>query len=223
MIYSRHYPQVTTLSRALPNPIVIVVFNQPCTLALFCARVWFWGVTWCIHISIVSTCIIIFLCSIDSYLQPLPYNTKIVWWGAILRNRVLECCQFAPSITRSILIVSLRFNMHWKVLSILLLTICDTACLMLLSEITLHPLKRTTWAAPLATPLLLPTITIYLEHRCSGKCCSWSLPVFSEASHPQVCVSREKQASFPELVDVDRIIILIAWTYWMSKQSTNIL
>ena len=119
------------------------LFNQPCTLALF-ARVWFWGVTWVIRISVISACISVVFCAIESYVEPLSYDTKNVWWGALLRNPFLECCQFAPSITRSILIVSLRFNMHWKVLSILFRMICDTACIVLLLEITLHP-PRLNW------------------------------------------------------------------------------
>ena len=121
--------------RIIP-PEVIVVFNQSCTLALF-ARVWFWGVTWVIRISVISACISVVFCAIESYVEPLSYDTKNVWWGALLRNPFLECCQFAPSITRSILIVSLWFSMRWKALSVLFRMICDTFCLVLLSEIAL--------------------------------------------------------------------------------------
>ena len=121
--------------RIIP-PEVIVVFNQSCTLALF-ARVWFWGVTWVIRISVISACISVVFWEIESYVQPLSYDTKNVWWGALLRNPFLECCQFAPSITRSILIVSLWFSMRWNVLSVLFRMICDTSCLVLFSEIAL--------------------------------------------------------------------------------------
>ena len=133
------------------------LFNQPCTLALF-ARVWFWGVTWVIRISVISACISVVFCAIESYVEPLSYDTKNVWWGALLRNPFLECCQFAPAITRSILIVSLWFSMRWKALSVLFRMICDTFCLVLLSEIALRPPRLTTCAAPLVTSLLLPTI-----------------------------------------------------------------
>ena len=104
----------------------------------FFARVCdFGGVTWVIRISVISACISVFLCAIESYVEPLSYDTKNVWWGALLRNPFLECCQFAPSITRSILIVSLWFSMRWKALSVLFRMICDTFCLVLLSEIAL--------------------------------------------------------------------------------------
>ena len=95
------------------------------------------GVTWVIRISVISACISVFFCAIESYVEPLSYDTKNMWWAALLRNPFLECCQFAPSITRSILIVSLWFSMRWKALSVLFRMICDTSCLVLLSEIAL--------------------------------------------------------------------------------------
>ena len=67
---------------------VIVVFNQPCTLALFCTRVWFWGVTWDIRSSVNFACISVVPLEIESFLKPLSYDTKSVHSGAILRNSV---------------------------------------------------------------------------------------------------------------------------------------
>ena len=177
--------------RIIP-PEVIVVFNQSCTLALF-ARVWFWGVTWVIRISVISACISVVFWEIESYVQPLSYDTKNVWWGALLRNPFLECCQFAPSITRSILIVSLWFSMRWNVLSVLFRMICDTSCLVLLLEIVLRSPRPTTCAAPLITSLLPPTIMIYLKHRHTDKYCFSAFQVFSKGRYhyPPVCPRRE--------------------------------
>ena len=74
---------------------VIVVFNQPCTLALFCTRVWFWGVTWDIRSSVNFACISVVPLEIESSLKSLSYDTKSDHSGAILRNSgfgVLSLC-----------------------------------------------------------------------------------------------------------------------------------
>ena len=54
----------------------------------FCARVWFWGVTWGIRSSVTSACISVVFLEIESYLKPLSCDTKNVHSGAILRNSV---------------------------------------------------------------------------------------------------------------------------------------
>ena len=54
----------------------------------FCARVWFWGVTWGIRSSVNSACISVVFPEIESYLKPLSCDTKNVHSGAILRNSV---------------------------------------------------------------------------------------------------------------------------------------
>ena len=74
----------------------------------FCARVWFWGVTWGIRSSVTSACISVVFLEIESYLKPLSCDTKNVRSGAILRNSVFGVLSLC---TRNISLYSQRILM----------------------------------------------------------------------------------------------------------------
>ena len=74
----------------------------------FCARVWFWGVTWGIRSSVNSACTSIVFPEIESYLKPLSCDTKNVHSGAILRNSVFGVLSLC---TRNISLYSQRILM----------------------------------------------------------------------------------------------------------------
>ena len=89
----------------------------------------------------------------------------------------------------------------------------------------LRPPRLTSCAAPLVTSLLLLTIVIYLKHRHTDNYCSPAFQVFSRRRYryPPVCASGEKQASLPELANIDRPVILTVWTYWITEKLSSAL